>query len=87
MASHMTETGPRFAAQEDYRGHRLEVATGYSPRGDNWPLHAYAFKIEPDGRLGVRQKLDVEGHGDRMQDAIDSGLRAAKAAVDRLLGN
>lgn len=80
----VVETGERHAAEADYEGHRIQVATGYSAIGDNYPIHVYLQKIGPDGRLGVREKLQLSGHADSKREAFVAGMQAARREIDQL---
>lgn len=80
----VVETGQRNVAQADYKGYRIEVATGYSAMTDNWPIHIYVQKIAFDGRLvGAPEKLELRGHAGRKEEAFDAGMNGARLEIDQ----
>ena len=79
----VVETGPRNVAQANYKDYRIQVVTGYSIVGDNYPIHIYIQRYAPDGRLAGRpEKLALSGHADRMDEAFEAGLSGAMAEID-----
>ncbi len=84
MARVVIENGPRLAATDDYKGYRIEVATGYDARADNWPVHVYLQRIGPDGRPVLMRELITENlRADRFDEAFDAGFALARTEIDR----
>lgn len=77
MARIQTEHGMRNVQQDDYRGHRIEVVTGYEARSDRYPIHVYIT-----GPTGVRSKANINGMADTMAEAFDHGFAAAQQLLD-----
>lgn len=77
MARIQIETGHRNAQVDEYKGRRIEVATGYDSVSDKWPVHIY---IE---HAGVRRKVDGRFLSDTESEAFDFGFATAVSEIDR----
>ncbi len=66
------EGGPRYAQRGDYKGHVVEVATGYDGISDSFPVHAY---VTPPG--AERVKIDLpDSRAESLHDAYEKGFNA-----------
>lgn len=73
MTRVQTETGARNAQIDEYKGRKIEVATGYDARSDKWPVHVYI-----DGQKVIGQAL-----ADRMSEAFEFGFDLAHREIDQ----
>lgn len=72
------ENGPRFAQQAEYKGQKIEVATGYDVGTDQWRYHVYL--LAPGGE---RQKLgDEPTYSDSQNGAFAAGFNFAAGWLD-----
>jgi hypothetical protein len=79
--SRTREDGGRFTATLQYKGHAVEVATGYDVAGDRYPFHVYMQRISG----GSRTKVDcLPGHAVSKSDALHQGIEFAAAYIDAL---
>lgn len=73
MARIQIENGPRNAQVDEYKGRKIEVATGYDANSDKYPVHIYI-----DGTKVVGKFL-----ADRIDEGFDLGFSVAAQEIDR----
>jgi len=73
MARIQIENGPRNAQVDEYKGRKIEVATGYDANSDKYPVHIYI-----DGTKVVGKFL-----ADRIGEGFDLGFSVAAQEIDR----
>ncbi|WP_321904447.1 hypothetical protein [Paraburkholderia tropica] len=73
MARIQTEHGGRNVQVDEYKGKKIEVATGYDARSDRWPVHVYI-----DG-----QKVSGQASADNMSEAFDYGFALAQREIEQ----
>ncbi|WP_124516100.1 hypothetical protein [Burkholderia stagnalis] len=74
MARIQTENGARNAQVDEYKGRKVEVATGYDANSDKYPVHIYI-----DGEKVVGRFL-----ADNMNEGFDLGFSVAAQEIDRM---
>ncbi|MFP3644995.1 hypothetical protein [Paraburkholderia sp. SIMBA_054] len=73
MVRVQTESGMRIVQTDEYKGHKVEVVTGWDAASDKWPVHIYI-----DGTKVVGQWL-----ADRMEEAFEHGFTIATQEIDQ----
>jgi hypothetical protein len=77
MARRQIETGVRNVQEDDYKGRRIEVITGYEIRSNKWPIHVFVGKTDKSMR-----KIDRQWLADSQNEAFDAGFRIGETAID-----
>lgn len=77
MARIQTETGVRSVQEDDYKGRKIMVATGYDARSDKWPVHVYIEGLDKKTR-----KVEGQWLADSQTEAFDEGFRIAVHEID-----
>lgn len=78
MARIQIETGLRSAQEDEYKGRKITVATGYDARSDRWPVHVYI-----KGRDDVTRKVEGQLLANSQAEAFDEGFRIAMYEIDQ----
>jgi hypothetical protein len=70
--------------EDDYKGFRIHVVSGYSIDFDNYPFHVYVWLLTPDGWIdGPRESLlRNPGHSDQIDEAYAAGFDHARRDID-----
>lgn len=74
MARIQIEHGHRNAQTDEYKGRKIEVATGYDAKSDKYPVHIYI-----DGEKVIGTHI-----ADRMEEGFDLGFNVAVKEIDQM---